>query len=219
MSKIFKWDGNKWIKPDIFRWNGSKWAKADVFRWGSKGFEKITEQRHQKTFDCTWSQSYGGNGQQKPQWLGSRDVMHQGRYGEPYTADWDWGIQKSMMGFDDTSIRKELEGAEIEKVELYLRNKHFWYYAGGYATIGYHNSSGRPSTFQSIKNQVHRLYFNGRGAAKWIDLGVNFGKDLRDNKVKGLVLYAPTTILDHYGYFYGQGGGAYKPKLRITYKK
>lgn len=220
MANIFRWNGKSWAEfLDIMRWNGKAWERSEVFRYNGKNFEKITQQRFTKTFECTWSQGYGGSGSKKPAWLGSEDVCHQGRYGDPYTAEYDWGIQKSMIGFDDAQIRKELSGAKIEKVEIYLRNKHFWYFAGGYSVIGYHNASSRPNTFQYTQSQIRKDYYNGRGSAKWIEMPDSFGELLRDNKAKGFVLYAPTTILDYYGYFYGAGGGSSRPKIRITYVK
>lgn len=220
MTGIFRSNGKKWIEStDVYRSDGKKWLKAEFFRSNGKKFDKISEQRHVKTFECTWSQSYGGSGVQKPTWLDSRNVCHQGRYGAPYTDEYDWGIQKSMIGFDHAAIRKELAGARIEKVEVYLRNKHFWYFGGGYAVLGYHNSPSRPDRFQYVVNQIKKEYYTGRGAAKWLEMPTKLGNQLRDGTTKGLILYAPTTILDYYGYFYGAGGGSSKPKIRITYVK
>lgn len=220
MAGIYRSDGKKWHETtDVFRSDGKRWIKAEVMRSNGKGFSKISEQRYVKTFECTWSQSYGGSGTQKPNWLGGNTICHQGRYGAPYTAEYDWGIQKSMIGFDHAAIRKELAGARIEKVEVYLRNEHFWYFAGGYSVLGYHNSASRPNTFQYTKNQVRKDYYKGRGEAKWLVMPNDLGNLLRDNKAKGLILYAPTTILDYYGYFYGAGGGSSRPKIRITYVK
>lgn len=220
MAGIMRYDGSKWVENNtINRYNATKkaWEKAEVYRYNGSSWVKISEERKVKTFECTWSQSYSGRGEQKPLFLDSRGVAHQGRYGAPYTQDWDWGIQKSMIGFDDASIRRELSGAKIEKVEIYLRNKHFWYYGGGYAMIGYHNISTRPAKFSSSKNSVLKEYYTGRGAGKWLEMPLEFGTLLRDNKAKGFTLYAPTEILDYYGYFYGASGGTSKPKIRITY--
>lgn len=226
MSRIKRWNGKEWADIDhskVKRWNGKEWVKAVVKRWNGKEWDIISEQRHVTEYPCTWTQSYHGKrvsgSNQKPNWLGGNSLMHCGRYGEPYTFDWDWEIQKSMAGFNWQKIQADLKGAEIEKVEIYLRNKHWWYHSGGYAVLGYHNAAARNPRFSFTKTNVMRLRYNGRDAEKWITMPKEFGQMLKNGTAKGFVLYPTTEILDYYGYFYGAGHGSSSPRIRITYKK
>lgn len=225
MAGIMRYDGSKWVDNNtIYRYNSTSKAfeKADVYRYNGSSWVKISEQRYVDTFEATWSQSYTGmdGSPQRPNFDGrALNTIWQGRYGAPDSLQWDWYQQKSMVGFNHADIRAKLAGAKIEKVEVYLRNQHFWYYAGGYAVLGYHNSSSKPSNFAYTKSQVLKEYYNGRGGAKWLNMPVDFGNQLRDNKAKGFVLFAATDILDYYGYFYGAGDKTYRPKIRITYVK
>lgn len=144
--------------------------------------------------------------------------MYQGRY-SPSRFQSDMGRQRAMVGFNDGDIRNNLKGAKIEKVEIYLRNRHFWYANGGKAVIGYHNSStDKPSSFSETKHGAKEQNYSKRSQGQWITMPDEFGELLRDNKAKGFTLYANTHDLKKYGYFYGVGTSN-PPQIRITYKK
>lgn len=221
MAKIRRWDGKKWVDGNRFvkRWDGKKWVNAVVKMWDGKKWAIISEERRQTTWEATWTRSYGGASTQKPAWLGGLSLMHQGRYGAPDSLQYDWGIQKSMAGFNWQSIQAELKDSRIEKVELYLHNQHFWYYAGGRAHIGYHNASSPPSRFSKTAYGVRDIYYPGRGNAKWIEMPKDFGEQLKKGKAKGFTLFRNSTELSYYGYWYGAGSGWRTPKIRITYYK
>lgn len=218
------WDGSKWVqKNDAVRiWNGNSWQKAKVKLWTAQGegFRTVSETRYQKTWEATWTQGYWGSGASKPNYrLSVANRLMQGRYGEPWSQEWEGGIQGGMMGFDDNDIRNSLSGAAIEKVELYLHSQHWWYYAGGTAIIGCHNARGWQGWFQEINYNVARQRYTTRDQGFWITLPNWVGDNFRDNKLAGITTHANSSDPWYYGYFHGTNDGWKKPKLRITYRK
>lgn len=218
MGMIKRWNGGSWQDYRPKRWNGSSWVDAVVRRWNGSSWQTISSQQFTKTWEATWTRSFGGDNQYKgSQWGGER--LYQGRYGAPDSNQYDWGIQKSMCGFNYTDIQNNLRGARIDKVEIYLRNQHFWYYAGGAAYIGTHNATGAPWTFNQNRYGLVYQNFQGRGQGRWITMPINFGEALRDGREKGFTLYRNSHELSYYGYWYGADSGGNKPKIRVTYTK
>lgn len=166
-------------------------------------------QQYVKTYAANESASYQEDGS-------NRGVAscYQGRYSATN------GNQFSMIGFDDATIRSNLSGATINKVELYLNNNHFYSNSGGNAVIGTHNQttlSGSHSSSQ-INDNLQQTHFD-LGQAKWITIPNSIGNALRDNTAKGIALGpGPTTSQSYYGYFAGNGESG-EPQLRITYTK
>lgn len=158
-----------------------------------------------KTWDATWSATWY-------QW-GKRDkpYAYQGNPGGT-------GNQYAKIGFD-SGIGSELSGATVKKVELYLRNRHFWYSSGGDAIIGTHGHSTEPGGSSSTSGDFdrHRAGFS-KGQGKWVRLPTSIGRDFATGKAKGITLGSPSIGgTRDYGYFSRSGSGA--PRLRITYEK
>lgn len=221
MGSVKRWNGSRWVDASVKRWNGSRWVDATVKRWNGKSWgDTISKKRYTKTWTAVWTRSYGHGGSVlKPDNLGGKNRMYQGRYGAPDSWNYDWGIQKSMAGFDWRNMEKELKGAKIEKVEIYLHNQHFWFFAGGRVSIGYHNNDKPPARFQEVKYGVKNVAFQGRGQAKWIEMPLEFGRKFQTGGTGGFTLHRNTSELSYYGYFYGKGSGNKEPKIRITYVK
>ncbi|MBO1087230.1 hypothetical protein [Enterococcus mundtii] len=225
MSQLKRWNGSRWVDSGIGnfikKWDGKKWINAIVRRWDGKNWAVISQQQFTKDFNVTWTRSYGGNNKYKgDNIVGSRNRLYQGRYSDP-DIQWngDWGIQKSMAGFDDASIRRELEGATIDRVQLYIENWWWWYWAGGQLWLGAHNQSNPPSTFSETRYSMAWASWSQRGGGRWIEIPRIFAEDLRDGKARGFTVHRATTDPYYYGYFYGAGHGGKSPKLRITYTK
>lgn len=219
MALMKRWNGSSWQDYVPRRWNGSSWVNAIVRRWNGSSWQIISSQQFTKTWECTWTRSYGGNNAYKgDQWGGRK--LYQGRYGSPDSWTYDWGRQKSMAGFNYTDIQNNLRGSRIDKVEIFLRNEHFWYYSGGAAYIGTHNNTSPPSNFAQRRYGLVYQAFQGRGQGYWITMPINFGEALRDGMEKGFTLYRDSNELSYYGYFHGENtGAAYAPKIRVTYTK
>lgn len=220
MGRIKRWNGSSFVDVNPKKWNGTSWVKANVRRWNGSTWELISEQQYTSTYSATWTRSYYGNDTLNPSFRGVK--LCQGRYGNPDIRwEGDMGIQKSSAGFDSSKIRSDLNGASIEKVEVYLHNEHWWYNAGGgRLNIGVHNTNSPTSTWGGeTRHGVASEIWTNEGTGKWITLPNYVGTDLRDNKAKGITLYKPTTDLRYYGYFFGENEGSKTPKIRITYKK
>ncbi|MGP0689815.1 hypothetical protein ACW5UC_25035 [Priestia aryabhattai] len=196
------------INPKVYK--DGQWVDVDAYKYQDGEWVNMTSQTYTKTFEATWTQSYRDTNEKRSDWKAGK--LCQGEYvQEP------WGIQRSLCGFGD--IKSELAGAKILDVELYLKNQHWYYYAGGKAVIGYHNHASEPSMFSYSKYGAVTEEFSSRGQAKWIQMPKSFGEGIRDGDYKGISLFANTTNLSYYGYFYGVADGSSKPKLKITYSK
>lgn len=129
----------------------------------------------------------------------------------------DRGRQRSMVGFDTASIQKELSGADIERVELYIKNQDTHNTSGGTAVIGYHNNNTVPNDFGQTKYGAKSEYFT-KGTSKWVEMPKEFGELLRDNKAKGFTLFADNDNTKNFGTFHSHTSLS-KPRIKITYKK
>lgn len=225
MVKIRRYNGRDWQDASVRKWSNGSWVQAQIKQWsnGSWGepvVQKPAKKRYTKTWEATWTRSYGHGGTVlKPDKLGGKNKMYQGRYGQPDSWNYDWGIQKSMVGFDWRNIEKEIINAKVEKIEIYLHNEHFWYFAGGRASIGIHNNGTPPSTFKEVRYGVKNVAYQGRGQAQWIEMPLEFATRFQTNGAGGFTLNRNTSELSYYGYFYGAGAGSKAPKVRITYVK
>ena len=219
MSLLKRWNGSSWQDFVPKTWNGSSWVAANVKRWNGSSWQIISQKTYTETWDSTWTASYGGNGRYGVTGEAGRGYnLYQGRYGDPWSSAYDWGIQRSMVWFNWGDIQNKLSGAKIEKVEVYLYAEHFWYYAGGKAVLGYHNNWQDTKSFAQVKYGVATETFTTRGQGRWINMPIELGEGLRDNWIKGVTLFADSTGLSYYGYFSGYDSPN-RPKIRITYKK
>lgn len=197
-----------------FEFNGSRWVEykeplsSSTRTWTS-------------TFGARWSESYDGNNNIKPREY-TLGRLYQGRYGHHNTIDdiyYDpiyWGAQRSLIGFDAKDIQRRLAGTSIEKVELYLKNEHFWYAKGGKASIVSHNFTTKPSKFNYVESVTETSFRKGQG--KWISLPLYIGHELRNGTITGLGLYKNSNDLNYYGYFTGANLN-HEPVLRVTYRR
>ena len=180
-----------------------------VGAWVGSGGGGNPPQQYVKTYAANESASYQEDGTNR-----GIASCYQGRYSATN------GNQYSMIGFDDATIRSNLSGATINKVELYLNNNHFYSNSGGNAVIGTHNQttlSGSHSSSQ-ITDNLQQTHFD-YGQAKWITIPNSIGNALRDNTAKGIALGpGPSTSQSYYGYFAGNGESG-EAQLRNPYTK
>ena len=202
--------GGSWVDIKPKKRTSSGWVDADVYKRVNGKWVKMSSRKFTKTYNATWTQTYREAGTKRTDYRSEK--LCQGRYVlEP------WGVMRSLIGFG--SVVNDLKGATINKVELYLRNEHWYYYAGGTAVLGYHNHSVRPTKFSHSKSGAVKQKYTARGQAKWITLPNAFGNGLRDKKYRGVSVFINSTNMGYYGIFYGAKDGSNKPKLKITYTK
>lgn len=184
----------------------------DVFDPSAGGGSGNTpKQTYTKTYSCTWSGRYNQSGSR----LNSNGDIYQGYY------DGTNGNQKSLIGFDYSTIASDLSGATISKVELTMTDKHWYYNDGGTAVIGTHNQSVSSAPASYGSTTANRVQSSGwpKGGTRTVSLGTTIGNEFRDGTTKGLCIGpGPSTSKTYYGYFAGQNSSS-KPKLKITYTK
>lgn len=215
MPKIHFRDGGVWKDATVKKRSNSAWVDADVFVYEGGKWNNATKQTITKTWTSIWSRSYQGDGTKRADSQYGNTRMYQGEYNDAWNS---WGLQRSMMAFNMTAIRADLSGAEIKDVKLYLKNYHWYFSSGGTAVIGLHNSMSEPTTFQQTYYSWKQEFFSGRGQSKWVDIGEQIGRTMRDGNHSGFTLMSQHSNHKYYGYFYG-ADSAYAPKLQITYVK
>jgi hypothetical protein len=171
-------------------------------------------QQYTKTYSATWCGRYQGGGTR----ISSNSDIYQGQY------DGTNGNQKSLIGFDYATIASDLSGSTIVAIKMKLKNKHWYYAAGGEIIIGTHNSavSSAPTTWPGSGITTDRNRFGEwpRSATWLVELGDDIGEDFRDGTVKGMIIGPGlSTSKDYYGFFAGSNDSLAKPQLEITYVK
>lgn len=210
---VKKWNGSQWSESNPRKWNGSSWVEAQGYKWDGSKWSSVTAQQYTTQWIATWSQSYTDNNSRKSGNEGN--LLYQGRYSANAG-----GTHKSLCGFNMSDMRSQLSGAKIDNVEIYLKNSHWYYNSGGTAIIGYHNHNSNPTKFSDSEYGMKKQAFNSREQALWIPMSKSFGEGLRDGNYKGFSLFANTTAIAYYGYFYGANSNqSYKPRIKITYTK
>ena len=222
LAEVKYWNGSQWARlgnDKLKRWDGSKWTTLSVKRWDGSQWQQINNQRYTTVYEATWNRSYWGDNTRNLTGI-NRMRICQGRYDAPDTY-WhgDMGIEKAMIGFDHNKIRNDLDGAKIEKIELYIENLHFWYWAGGIGFFGVHNNASEPAGFSETRYGVASARWYQRGGAKWITLPNYVAEDFKNGQAKGITLHKNSTDPLYYGYWAGVADGSKRPKLRITYVK
>jgi hypothetical protein len=208
---IKKLTSNGYVIVSPKKWDGKNWVVAQAFKYANGKWDGISAQKQTRTWEANWSRTYVTDGSKRTDYRGT--MLCQGKYQND-----SFGHMRSLCGFNDASMRQELAGAKIEKVELYLRNEHWYYHSGGTVFIGYHNHANEPANFShSLHNQKSQS-FSSRGQAQWINMPLDFATGIRDNKFKGFSIFAASDAIGYYGVFYG-ANTSYKPKIKITYTK
>lgn len=233
MAKIQYWNGSRWVykTPKKHVGNGV-WQDTKMRFWDGKSWQlpeylkdpppevtrKVTKTVE---FPATWGASYEGNNNIRNYTQGR---LYQGKYGY-YDPTQNiihnpiyFGIQRSLIGFDYKAIQKELVGATISKVELYLHIQHSWYYSGATARISTHGFTYKPNVFGAIHNNVATQKYRSRNEGHWIPISSSVWADIAKGNVTGFGLFPQSDNLEYYGYWHGVGS-KYAPKIRITYTK
>lgn len=241
---VRRYNGKSWDiiseKEYVSTW-GTSWNTSYHGATNTKVTSRVavwgdTVSHYAMWFKTTWAQVVSWNGLRSPHviFAGTRYIVNKEKFANKRSSNsWmyqgqesvankfsnDYGRQRSMIGFNHSDMRSKMSGSKIIKVELYLRSKHFANTSGGDARIGLHNSNtNSPASFSESQHNVKTQKFSKRDQAQWITLPNSVGEAIRDNKAKGLTLYANVADASKYGYFYGLNNGS-APQLRITYKK
>lgn len=201
-----------WQDATVKVYKSGAWQEAKIYQRKDGTWIDRSTQTYTKTWTSTWTQTYRESGTKRTDYRAEK--ICQGEYlSDP------WGIMRSLIGFNSSAIQTELSGATISKVQLYLKNEHWYYVAGGTVYIGYHNHSSKPTTFSHSAYGKKTEKYTARGQGKWITLPNALAEGIRDGKYKGISVFANSGSGSYYGIFSGANDGSNAPKLKITYKK
>jgi hypothetical protein len=172
---------------------------------GSSGTPKPVDpevKERVKTYSATWGRSMCP--QHGPE---SGSALYYGLYAAQYH-----GQRRVMLGFDDATIRADLAGSTIRKVELRFHNTHAYYNNGVDVRIGGHKKDTPPGGYSSVRERVFTGHWPKTGGDTWKRVPDWFGRSLRDDVIRGLTINQGTDAVAFYGAM--SWGSA---KLRITY--
>lgn len=176
----------------------------------TKTVKATTVQTYTKTYPCIGSASYQQGGSMRS----GVSEAYQGYYSSTN------GNQRSVLIFDWAQIAADLAGATITKTEIYLNALHWGPDSGGTAIIGTHTYTSVPASNPSTANaDLDRVAWSTKTGGKWSTITNAIGNGLKAGTSKGILLGpGPSTALEYYGYFAGNGQTG-EPQLRITYTK
>ena len=138
----------------------------------------------------SWN-SYYGTGAQVASSSMYYDYVTQGQYG---TAT--QGAARGLWTFP--SMTTDLSGATISRAQIYIKNEHTRWNAGGTAYLFTHGNTSVPATLgASTTNQITQAFAKGQGI--WIELPSSHFAGLKSGAIRGYGLY--TTSSDDYGYW------------------
>jgi hypothetical protein len=166
-----------------------------------------------KKWYATWSRSYEGDNSTR---FDDSPYMYQGSYDSSSP-----GNQKSLAGFDYRNIQATLKGADIVECHITIKNAHARWNKGLYATMGTHNYSSKPSTWNTanVNERKYGKKWVTEGGSVTFNVSVQFAKDFLSGAIRGIAIGPEATNdHDHYGYFYGATHSA-RPYITIKYRK
>lgn len=127
------------------------------------------------------------------------------------------GERRIMFGFPDGTMRSDLSGAKITKVELRMRNTYSWAYSGITIHFGLHRKDAAPGSFSQSRKDVYvggwpRSGYGG-GSDTWRTVSKTIGERFRDDTARGMTIDQPSGVTS-----YGECDWN-SLQLRISYTK
>lgn len=161
-----------------------------------------------------WSQSYQQAGAQR-----TDDGVYNLYYGNGGDAN---GRNRSLIGFDYTTIASSLASSTIKSVSLTITSINTYFSdVGADVYLGIHNFSAKPATWtgggipmsMAVRANLHP------SETTTVDLTLDFAQAIRDGWGKGIALEVPGDSPEFYGYAAGFGSSYPAPTLNIEYAK
>jgi hypothetical protein len=149
-------------------------------------------------------------------WAGSNLITGSGTYtdaGMMYQGP-AAGTQKTASFWFSSADLAKVSGKTIKSAYIYVKNRHFYYNAGGTADFGTHayQTNTQPTT---RTNPFSSTFSYGEG--KWISLSSTVYNGISGGTIKGFSIgIGATDDPNDYSYFDG-ATKPYPPKLKITY--
>jgi hypothetical protein len=169
---------------------------------------------YQNTYTATWSQGYKGDGTKRTDAIGETMLP----FGNRNDGN---GTQRSLIGFDYSTIATDLAASTITGVQLRLVNLDSYWSRGVDIFFGIHNEPSEPTSWNAdnvVASRIASAHF-GKPETKTIPLTLEFATRLRAGTGKGIAIEAPSSAIDLYGYASGVGSAYDAPQLVITFAK
>lgn len=172
---------------------------------GSTGTPKPvdpTVEERVKTYSASWGRSMCPD--HGPESGGS---LYYGQYAAQYH-----GQRRVMIGLPDGTIRADLAGATIRKVEIRFSNTHAYYNGGVEVRLGGHKKDSPPGGYSSVRERVFTGHWPKTGGDTWKRVPDWFGRALRDDVIRGVTINQGTDAVAFYG---AMAWDSFK--IRVTY--
>lgn len=141
---------------------------------------------YRKTYASNWSRCFCA----KHGIEGGDDGDHYGSLGSGYH-----GERRIMFGFPDGTMRSDMAGARITKVELKMRNTYSWGNGGITIHFGLHSKDTAPGSFSQNRADVYSGGWPrsgwGGGSDKWRTVSNSIGNRFRDDQARGMTIDQP----------------------------
>lgn len=137
---------------------------------------------YRKTYSTDWQRTFcSRHGVESDEHYGTYDGTH--------------GERRIMFGFPDGTMRSDLAGAKITKVELKMQNTYAWSYGGITVHFGLHAKDSAPGSFSQNRKDVYvsdwpRSGYGG-GSDKWRTVSTSIGNRFRDDDCRGMTIDQP----------------------------
>ena len=137
---------------------------------------------YRKTYSTNWQRTFCER-------HGVESDEHYGEYGPVH------GERRIMFGFPDSTMRSDLAGATITKVELKMQNTYSWSYGGIDIHFGLHAKDTAPGSVSQNRKDVYvgswpRSGYGG-GSDKWRTVSSSIGRRFRDDDCRGMTIDQP----------------------------
>lgn len=159
------------------------------------------------TYTATWTQTYLEDGTPR-----STTLAYYGRQ-----PDGQYGLQRTMIGFDQAQVAADLGTGRVVSVELFLHNLEA-YLDEVTIHVGAHASATAPALLARTRTEISARPW-GSHEAGWQTVSSWIAEALRTGEIRGLTLDQPSGAPQHFGYAGGVGSGQPPPRIRITYVK
>lgn len=168
----------------------------------------VGTQTYVKLYGSSWTRTWQGGTSAGDVRTDTTDAV------QGYSSGWqNW----AQIGFP-TSVYTDLNGSQVQKIEVYLYAYHWWSSSGGTALIGTHGNITAPASFTYSGSVASTGW--PRGAGRWITLPEAWHAGFASGANRGVTLGGgASTSTVYYGRFYGTGATSKKPAIRITYVK
>ena len=169
----------------------------------------VAPEKQVRTYTTTWPMTWMAS--HRTDGASTGGYLQQGYYSP--------NSRRSAFGFNSdpansASVYRALQGASVQKVELYLKNVSFYASTGGNAVVDASTLTAAPGSIGAITGRgLARAFKFSVGEGKWVTLNSDMWAGLKDGSTRSLVLLG-STVTD-----YAKFSQTDPPKIRITYSK